>query len=331
MTYWNNKKICITGGAGFIGSALAQDLAKNNSQVTIIDNLSRGNVEFLGDCVQNIDLKIFDLRNYNRCIEEIKGFDIVIHLASRVGGIKVYTDQAFSIMNDNLMIDTNVIKASIKNNIKRFFYASSAHVYPIELQNKQDEIHLIDESDVCPANPLLSYGWAKLIAEKQLESAVAEVEDFSVAIARYIGIYGSNQDFELETGSVIPVFSHRAIKYPDIDFTIWGNGEETRSYCYIDDAVECTKLMIKKMDEQDIVGPYNVGSNDMIKIKDIARKVVALSQKDIPLKFDTTKKAKILSQWCDCKRIFEELGWKSTTSFEKGLEVVYNDVKGRIR
>ena len=85
------------------------------------------------------------------------------------------------------------------------------------------------------------------------------------------------------------------------------------------------------MGEQQIVGPYNVGSSAMIKIKDIARKVIVLSQKDITLKFDTTKKAKILSQLCDCKRVFKELGWKSTTSFEKGLEVVYNDVKGRIR
>ena len=330
MTYWQNKKVLITGGAGLIGSALARDLVNNNSQVTIIDDLSRGNVEFLGDMAQDIEVKVFDLRNYDRCIEEIKEFDVVIHMASRVGGIKVYTDKAFSIINDNLMIDTNVIRATIKNNIKRFFYASSAHIYPFELQNKKNNTPLIKEKDAYPANPLLSYGWAKLIAEKQLECAVSEIEGFSIAIVRYIGIYGPNQDFGLDTGSVIPVFSHRAIKYPNIDFTVWGNGEETRSYCYIDDAVACTKLMIREMDERTTVGPYNVGSSEIVKIKDIAQKIIDLSQKDISLKFATTKKAKILSQWCDCNHVFEELGWKSTTSFEKGLEIVYNDVKGRL-
>ena len=88
--------------------------------------------------------------------------------------------------------------------------------------------------------------------------------------------------------------------------------------------------MIREMDERTTVGPYNVGSSEIVKIKDIAQKIIDLSQKDISLKFATTKKAKILSQWCDCNHVFEELGWKSTTSFEKGLEIVYNDVKGRL-
>jgi nucleoside-diphosphate-sugar epimerase len=130
---------------------------------------------------------------------------------------------------------------------------------------------------------------------------------------------------------VIPVFSHRAIRYPEVPFTIWGNGEETRSYCFIDDAVECTKMMIEKMAEQQVVGPYNVGTEDKIKIKEIAQKIVAISEKNVTLEYQTNKKAKILSQDCGCIKIYNELGWKATTLFDDGLRIVYNDVQRRIK
>tara|TARA_Y100000310_G_scaffold254566_1_gene261653 strand:- start:707 stop:1708 length:1002 start_codon:yes stop_codon:yes gene_type:complete len=329
VNFWKDKKILITGGCGLIGSPLARNLLTAGSHITIIDDLSRGRPEFLEDILEQITLNVFDLRDYKKCLDSIKGFDVVIHMASRVGGIKVYTDQAFSIMNDNILIDSNTLRASLHNGIKKFFYASSAHVYPIELQNIASGPSITEE-DAYPANPLLSYGWAKLIAEKQLEAATKEFKDFSVAIARYIGIYGPNQDYGLDTGSVIPVFSHRAIKYPEVGFTIWGDGEETRSYCYIDDTVQCTKMMIESMEDQQIVGPYNVGSSHVVKIKEIAEKVVAISGKDIKLEFDTTHKAKILSQWCDCEKIYEDLGWKPTTSFDDGLKIVFNDIQQRI-
>jgi len=328
--YWKDKRILITGGAGLIGSSLARDLLKSNAQVTIIDDLSRGRTEFLGDAIEYVTLKVFDLRDYQKCLDAIKDFDVVVHMASKVGGIKVYIDHPFSIMNDNISIDSNVLRAALHNGIKKFFYASSAHVYPISMQNTL-EGKKIFEMDAYPADPLLSYGWAKLIMEKQLECAAREFKDFSVAIARYIGIYGPNQDYGLQTGSVIPAFSHRAIRYPEVPFTVWGNGEETRSYCFIDDAVECTKLMIEKMDEQQIVGPYNVGTEDKIKIKEIAEKIVAISGKNITLEYQTNKKAKILSQDCSSAVAYNELGWTATTSFDDGLRIVYDDVRRRIK
>ena len=330
MNFWKNKKILITGGAGLIGSSLARDLLKSNAQITIIDDLSRGRTEFLGDAIGDITLKVFDLCDYQKCLEVIKDFDVVVHMASKVGGIKVYVDHPFSIMSDNILIDSNVLRATLHNGIKKFFYASSAHIYPISMQNTL-EGKKIFETDAYPADPLLSYGWAKLIMEKQLECAAREFKDFSVAMARYIGIYGPNQDCGLQTGSVIPVFSHRAIRYPEIPFVVWGNGEETRSYCFIDDAVRCTKLMIERMEEKKMVGPYNVGSEDKIKIQEIAEKIVAISEKNVILEYQTNKKAKILSQDCSCAEVYNELGWTATTSFDDGLRIVYEDVRRRIK
>ena len=330
MSFWKDTKVLITGGAGLIGSALAIDLVSEGARITIIDDLSRGKKEHLDSIIEQCELIWCDLRGQKECLSHIKDFDIVIHMASRVGGISVYTDNPYTVMKDNIMMDTNVLNAVIKNKITKFFYASSAHVYPIGLQNSRVGV-TIREKDAFPADPLLTYGWAKLISEVQIENAAFEHENFRAAIARYIGIYGANQDIGLDTGSVIPVFAHRALRYPEIDFTIWGDGEETRSYCYIADAVACTKLMIERLDRYQVVGPYNVGSNGSIKIKDIAQKMINISGKDIPVGFDKKKKAKIISQQCDCSEVHKELGWKATTSFDDGLKIVYNDVQRRIK
>ena len=114
-------------------------------------------------------------------------------------------------------------------------------------------------------------------------------------------------------------------------FSVWGTGQETRSYCYIDDAVECTKRMIEKMEVKQIVGPLNVDKQERIKIEDIAKKVIEISEKDIIIEFDTTKETLIWGQWCDCSLAKQELdGWEATVSFEEGLKKIQQDLLRRI-
>lgn len=323
------KRILITGGAGFIGSHLTKRLVKEGYDVTVIDNLERGKSEFLEEVKSDIKLVYYDLTNYNQVAHLFKDKDIVIHLASKVGGIGTYLSKPYEVMNANMKMDSNVLRGIIENKITKYFYASSAHIYPKELQTIADS-PMIKESDAYPANPELTYGWAKLIGEKAIESAVVEYDWLNVGIARFIGIYGPNQDFKLESGSVIPVFSHRAIKYPEVPFSVWGTGKETRSYCYIDDALDCIEKMIEAMDTKQIVGPYNVGKGERCTIEDIANTVVEISGKDINIEWDTTKNTVIWGQWCDCSLAKEELGWEAKTSLREGLEVVYNDIKNRL-
>jgi len=331
MGFWKNKKVLITGGAGFIGSNLAKDLLDNSAKITIVDNFERGKMEFIEDILDSVDLIVGDLKNKSFCKQVFsKEIDIVIHMASKVGGIGYYTSKPYEVINEMLKIDSNVLESVLENNIHRYFYASSAHVYPIELQGTPDSV-AITEDQAYPSNPELSYGWAKLVAEKQIEYACKENPNLRVAMARYIGIFGPNQDYALETGSVIPVFTHRAIKYPKVPFSVWGTGQETRSYCYIDDAVECTKRMIEKMEVKQIVGPLNVGKQERIKIEDIAKKVIEISEKDIIIEFDTTKKTLIWGQWCDCSLAMQELdGWEAAVSFEDGLRKIQQDLLRRI-
>jgi nucleoside-diphosphate-sugar epimerase len=321
------NNILITGGAGFIGSHLTKRLVNKGYKVTVIDNLERGKLEFLPS---NISFHKLDLRDYESVKDLFKNQDCVIHLASKVGGIGTYLSQPYEVMKSNISMDSNVLRGIIENKINKYFYASSAHIYPKELQTVADS-PMIKENQAYPSNPELTYGWAKLIGEIAIESAIKEYPFIKAAIARFIGIYGPNQDFNLSTGSVIPVFSHRAIKYPEIPFNIWGTGKETRSYCYIEDALDAIETMIDTLDEKQLVGPYNVGKNERVTISDIAETVVSISNKDINIEYDTTKNTVIWGQWCDCSMIKNDLGWEAKTSLREGLENVYNDIKFRLQ
>ena len=145
------KKILITGGAGFIGSHLAKNLVIDGHDVTIIDNLERGKLEFIQDIIDDVDFIHADLRDYHEIEEYFMGLDVVIHLASKVGGIGTYTSKPYEVMSDNLKIDSNVLEVSLKFGVKNYFYASSAHVYPKGLQTIPDSPK-IHEDDAYPAD-----------------------------------------------------------------------------------------------------------------------------------------------------------------------------------
>ena len=330
--YWAKKKVTITGGAGFIGSHLSKNLVDAGSYVKVVDNLERGKIEYIRPILDDIEFIQDDVRIMKTCYNICDGSDIVIHLASKVGGIGYYLQKPGEVMLQNMTIDTNMIQAAIKKEVGKFFYASSAHVYPIELQNKPDS-EAIKENQVIPANPQLSYGWAKLMAEKQLEYLSREGVPTKFAIARFIGIYGANQDIGLDTGSVIPVFCRRAVEYPkNKPFIIWGTGRETRSYCFIDDAIDCIKRMVKKLEFESLVGPFNVGKEEKNSIIELAQKIIHISGKKIDIEFDDTKNTLIWGQWCDCSKARQELdGWHALTPLEIGLKHVYDHVNKRIK
>ena len=326
---WENKTIVITGGAGFIGSHLVKRLVDHGSRVIVVDNLERGKLSSLSSVKDKVGFFNKDLKNPSGLKDIFKGADVVIHLASKVGGIGVYTSRPYEVFNDMVQIDKNVLDAVLECGIENYFYASSAHVYPIQLQQTISPA-AIKEKEAYPADPELSYGMAKLIGEKNIQYAQKEGKNLKAGIARFIGIYGEGQDYHLDTGSVIPVFSHRAIRYPQVPFEVWGTGRETRSYCYVGDAVECILRMISKMEYDSLVGPLNVGKQEFVSIKEIAEKIIAISGKDITIKFDESKETLIWGQWCDCSAAKRILGWEAKTTFDDGLKIIYSDVKMRL-
>jgi len=329
--FWSGKKVLVTGGAGFIGSNTVARLLELGAQVRVVDNLERGKLENLGNLLGYIEFRQGDLRNKEISWQACQGVDIVIHLASKVGGINYYLTKPGEVLLQNTLIDTLVLEAAKSCGVQYYLYASSAHVYPIELQQRSDS-PLLKEEEAIPAHPLLSYGWAKLLAEKQLEYAVAEEARPRVSILRLIGVYGKNQDLDLITGSAIPVFIRRAIEHPQKKpFVVLGSGSETRSYCYISDVLDAVLLSIEKLDRQELVGPLNIGSESRIRIAELAAEIIDISGKDIEIVYDSSHQTLIWGQALNCSKARTVLdGWHPHISLRQGLEMTYACIEERL-
>ena len=308
-----NKNILITGGCGFIGSHLAERLSKENN-VCVIDNLSRGKLSNIegADCeFINIDLVE---KGIPKDILEVT--DIVFHLASTVGSYEYYENNSLEILKANTKIDWNVFESAMCASVDKLFYASSSHVYPAALQNEVDSPPLREEQ-AFPCDPSLSYGWNKISSEKYLTYYKGDVK---VAIGRYNGIYGPRQSTDLKRGSIIPVLLERANLYPEVPYKILSGGLEERSFCFIDDAVDATISMVGALDENNIVGPHNIGITEKISIKDLAILIRDLTNPEMKFEIDEQLEAKIMCQWCDCSSIKREIGWEATTSLKEGIK-----------
>jgi GDP-D-mannose 3',5'-epimerase len=171
-----NQRVLVTGGAGFIGSTLVKRLVSSGAEVSVIDNLWRGSIENLRnvDGAPAIDIRsnfhLADLTDYSKCLELIKGFDLVYHLADVVGGIQfAFGNQAF-IFRQNILINSNVLAACTLNHIPNYIYVGTACSYPKSLQMKA-EVAAFREEQVYPAEPESSYGWSKLMGEYEAELA----------------------------------------------------------------------------------------------------------------------------------------------------------------
>ena len=329
----SKKKMVITGGCGFIGSNMAHHFAKSGEwDVFVFDDLSRGRKENIKD--DSITIIEGSGERLDDCLYAFEEADTVIHLAAKVGGIGLYEKRPFSVCMENTLIDVSTIVAMVMSNVKNFIYASTTHVYPLELQTSSDSPPL-KESDA-GSDPHLSYGLEKLYIEKMLSMMEKEQSDDPydtiphIGIARYCGIYGSGQDTDLENASLLPALCKRASMYPEVPYQIRGDGKETRSYCYIDDAIEATEKMLNKMKTEKVVGPYNVGSDEKFTVMEIAEKIANISGHGMEIKTQPEITASIMGQSCDLETIKSELGWYPKTTLDEGLIKIYNDVKERV-
>jgi nucleoside-diphosphate-sugar epimerase len=324
MPFWSQRRVLITGGAGFIGSHLARRLVTLGARVRIADDLSRGRLENLGDSLPFVEFLRCDLTDRASTFSACENVEVVFHLASRVGGIGYYLSRPVEVLVQNILIDTLMLQAALASGVGLYIYASSAHVYPKDLQTTANA-PLIKEEQAVPANPGLSYGWGKLLGEKQIEYVVAEGALLHAAILRLIGAYGENQDTDLATGSAIPVFVRRAIEYPARKpFVILGTGEETRSYCYIGDMIDAIVLAAERLEQEILLGPLNIGSEERVSIRDLAKAIIAISGKPIDPVYDTSHRTTIWGQALDCSRAKRALSdWQPKTSLHEGLRRVH--------
>ena len=305
------KKILVTGGTGFIGSEITKYLVKKKYDVTVFDNNFRGKKNRLKSIWKKIKFIKGDIRNKNQVYIATKNIDSIIHLAY-INGTKLFYTMPYEILEIATKGMTNILDACKKNNVKELFLASSSEVYQTPLKIPTDEKEMLKIPDIY--NPRYSYGGGKIISELLgLHFAKKNLKKF--IIFRPHNVYGK----DMGNDHVIPEFINKARNLKkNKEFLIYGTGNEKRSFIYIDDFISAFDKIFKKGKNREI---YNIGTNEIIKMKTLAKRIAKIFNINIKL-----IKAKFNSGGTKirCPNItkLKKLGFKPKIDLNKGLKRV---------
>lgn len=322
-----NKKIIVTGGAGFIGSTLVKELVKLGNKVKVIDNLWRGKIENLSSndgYIINLEEDFInaDLTDYEACLKYVKEADIVYHLADIVAGINyVFGNESF-IFRQNILINSNVLSACVENRIPNYIYVGTACSFPKHLQ-MEEEIAYLKEEQTYPAEPESSYGWSKLMGEYEAELAMKSGK-INVGLLRLHNAYGPFSSYETERSQVIPSLIRKIIKYPKEKFVVWGSGNQYRDFLYVDDIIDALILLAQKGMNKGLI---QVGNGIPISIKEVAETIIRLSGKEIQMEYDLSAPEGDKGRVSAGNKAKEFLGWLPRWSLEEGLTATYSWIK----
>ena len=320
--FWFGKNVLVTGGAGFIGSNLVEKLVELGCNVRVADNLSRGSLDNISEFMDKIDFRKVDLTDINSCIEVTKGIDYVFHLASSVGGIHYIMREKVGNLTPSAIMNLNMLEACIKNDVERFLFTSSACVY----NGKSNTVNVYKEEDAYPANPLNTYGWAKVIGEIACKSYH---EDYGLkcSVVRIFNAYGEKENLDLKWAHVIPSFIVKAILYPKIPFKIFGDGKQIRSFLYVKDCVEGMLLAMQKIENAD---PINLGNDKPISILELAYKIIDIAKKEIKVELDLKGTVGVHGYYANTEKMKKVLNWEPRTSLDEGLRRTFDWAKRKL-
>ena len=312
--FLSGKKILVTGGAGFIGSHLVDELLRKDAEVRVVDDLSRGSLRNIEHCRRRIKFAKGDLTYGKTAVEVTEDCDICFHLAAVVGGVRYMTTHPAEILK-SMLINYNVIEACRKNDVDRFLYTSSACTYPVSLQVDETQPPL-REDDVLKygAMPDSDYGWVKLLGEIQCQ-AYHKTYGMKTIIIRPFNPYGPRDCFDPEHSHVIPALIRKAVLREN-PFYVWGDGEQARAFTYITDLIEGMVLAIEKAPDAD---PINLGESNDISIRKLAQLILKLTGYDTSIVWDKTKPRGVKVRKSDMTKAYKILGWKPKVSLDKGL------------
>ena len=312
-----NQKVLVAGAGGFIGHHLVKFLKTKGYFVRGVD-IKKPEYEK----TSANEFLLLDLRKKSNALTATKDMDHVYNLAANMGGIGFIETVHAELMHDNVLIDTNMLETARANGVKRFFYSSSACIYPIYKQGKKRNPGL-KESDAYPADPDNSYGWEKLFIERLCFDYYQD-HGLETRVARFHNIYGPLGAWQ-GGREKSPAAICRKIAQAKNGNTIevWGDGKQTRSYCYIND---CLKGIYKLM-MSDIRHPLNIGSTQLVSINELIDIVAKIAGKKIKKKYDLSKPQGVRGRNSDNTLIKKLLHCEPSIKLEEGIKQTYKWIK----
>jgi nucleoside-diphosphate-sugar epimerase len=311
-------RILVTGGGGFIGSHLAKYLYERGHFVRTADIKYDDYVQGKY-CTERAKL---DLRDYKNCREVTAGIDKVYNLAANMGGIGFISSVFADVMYDNVLINTHMIKASVENKVKRFFFSSSACIYP-NYKQTMSEVPPLKEDDAYPADPNEAYGWEKLFTEEMIKAFQSDYK-FEGRVARFHNIYGPEGTYKGGREKAPAALCRKVAEASDPGtIEIWGDGTATRSFCYVDD---CVRGIVALM-ESGYNKPLNIGSDRLISVEALADMVIKASGKKISKTHNLSAPVGVQGRNADLTLVKKTLGWEPQVSLEDGMARTYKWIK----
>lgn len=316
------KRALVLGAGGFIGSHLVKKLRREGFFVTGVD------IKLPQYSKTEADIFIVaDLRSQQVCANIInRSFDEVYQLAADMGGagyIFTGTHDA-DVMHNSASINLNVAYYGQKAGVKKIFYSSSACIYPARNQKDPNNPNC-EEASAYPADPDSEYGWEKLLSERMFLS-FARNYGLNVKIGRLHNVFGPEGTWQGGREKAPAAICRKVAEVKDGgEIEIWGDGEQTRSFLYIDECLEG----IRKLMDSDFAGPVNIGSEEMISINNLAKMAAEIAQKNVNIKHIDGPLG-VRGRNSDNRLIFEKLGWRPIAPLRSGIEKTYKWINGQV-
>lgn len=301
-------KVIISGGAGFIGSHIAEYWNKNNADVHVIDSLRSGFEKNLSE-FENVILHKNSITEKDAVFEILKGADYVFNLAALVS-VPESIEKPYECVDINVNGLLNILEASKEHGIKKVVHSSSAAVYG-------DDPELPKRVSMSP-NPKTPYSITKLDGEYYLKM-YTEQFGFKTTSLRYFNVYGPRQDPKSQYAAAIPIFVAKAVKNETI--TIFGDGEQTRDFINVKDVVRANVMAAQS---ETALGVYNAANGSSITIKDLAEKIIEMTGSKSEIKFAPERPGDIKHSLASIDETVSELGFKPEIDLDSGLQETVN-------
>jgi len=317
------KKIVIAGAGGFIGGHLVKEMISNGHTVKAVDIKPLNEWYQVSDKANNL---VLDLRIRENCFTAVNGFNEVFNLAADMGGMGFIENNKAACMI-SVLINTHLLIASRDCGIERFFYASSACVYNGDKQTDPDNPGL-KESDAYPALAEDGYGWEKLFSERMCRHFT---EDFGLTtrVARFHNVYGPFGTFDGGREKAPAAICRKVIKAGILgkkEIVIWGDGDQTRSFMYIDDCIKGIQdIMYSNIEE-----PINLGSSEMVSINQLVDIVEDIAGYKLQRKYDPDAPKGVRGRNSDNTLIRQYLNWEPSIPLRNGMNKTYEWIREQV-